>query len=66
MAIDTFGIDRVMWGTGYPGYHRIEYGWISLKNELKLAQEGFDWLSSNERDKYLGLNAMRIWNWDCL
>ncbi|MDA0596244.1 MAG: amidohydrolase family protein [Chloroflexi bacterium] len=64
MAISAFGVDRVMWGTGYPGYHRVEHGWLSLADELKLVREGFDWLSSREQDKYLGGNAIRIWNWN--
>ncbi len=64
MAVNTFGIDRVMWGTGYPGYHRVEHGWLSLEDELKLVREGFDWLTPLERDKYLGGNALRIWDWD--
>jgi L-fuconolactonase len=64
MAIDAFGIDRVMWGTGYPGYHRVDHGWLSLEDELKLVNEGFDWLTAEERAKYLGENAMRIWNWN--
>jgi L-fuconolactonase len=64
MSIDAFGIDRVMWGTGYPGYHRVENGWLSLEDELKLVREGFDWLTAEERDKYLGENAMRVWSWN--
>ena len=64
MAIDAFGIDRCMWGTGYPGYHRVAHGWLSLEDELRLVSEGFDWLSADEREKYLGENAMHIWNWD--
>ena len=64
MAMDAFGIDRVMWGTGYPGYHRVEHGWLTLADELKLVREGFDWLTTEEQDKYLGLNAMRVWDWD--
>jgi len=64
MAIDAFGIDRVMWGTGYPGYHRVDHGWLSLEDELKLVNEGFDWLTAEERAKYLGENAMHIWNWN--
>jgi L-fuconolactonase len=63
MSMDAFGMDRVMWGTGYPGYHRVENGWLSLADELKLVREGFDWLTSDEVDKYLGLNAMDVWNW---
>jgi len=64
MAMDAFGVDRVMWGTGYPGYHRVEHGWLSLEDELKLVRDGFDWLSAEEKNKYLGLNALRIWDWD--
>tara|TARA_Y100001936_G_C16083529_1_gene679790 strand:+ start:3174 stop:3989 length:816 start_codon:yes stop_codon:yes gene_type:complete len=63
MAIDAFGIDRVIWGTGYPGYHRVENGWLSLADELKLVRESFNWLTHQEKNKYLGLNAMRIWRW---
>ena len=57
-AIDAFGIDRCMWGTGYPGYHRVEHGWLSLEDELRLVREGFDWLTPEERNKYLGENAI--------
>lgn len=64
MAIDAFGIDRCMWGTGYPGYHRVKHGWLSLEDELRLVREGFDWLTADERAKYLGENAMRVWKWN--
>ena len=66
LAIDAFGIERCMWGTGYPGYHRVEHGWLSLGDELRLVLEGFDWLTSNEKEKLLGQNAMDVWNWDKL
>jgi L-fuconolactonase len=64
LAIDAFGIERCIWGTGYPGYHRVEHGWLSLRDELRLVLEGFDWLTSNEQAKLLGQNAMDVWNWD--
>ncbi|HAG55372.1 MAG TPA: hypothetical protein DCL17_03090 [Dehalococcoidia bacterium] len=64
MAVDAFDIDRCMWGTGYPGYHRVDHGWLSLADELRLVREGFDWLTSGEQAKLLGDNAMRIWKWD--
>ena len=66
LAIDAFGIERCMWGTGYPGYHRVKHGWLSLEDELRLVLEGFDWLTSNEQAKLLGQNAMDVWNWDNL
>ena len=64
MAVDAFDIDRCMWGTGYPGYHRVDHGWLSLADELRLVREGFDWLTPGEQAKLLGDNAMRIWKWD--
>ena len=62
LSINEFGIDRCMWGTGYPGYHRTEHGWPTLAGELRIVREGFDWLTDAERDLLLGDNAARIWN----
>ena len=61
MAISEFGIERCMWGTGYPGPHRVEHGWPTLADELKIVREGFDWLSDHDRDLLLGDNAARLW-----
>ncbi len=59
--IDAFGIERCMWGTGYPGYHRVEHGWPSLADELKIVREAFDWLTDESRSLLLGDNAARVW-----
>ena len=61
MAIDAFGIERCIWGTGYPGYLREKNGWISLAEELRLVMEGFDWLTHAEREMLLGGNAKLIY-----
>ena len=61
MAIDAFGIERCIWGTGYPGYLREKNGWISLSDELRLIREGFDWLTNEERETLLGDNARRVY-----
>jgi L-fuconolactonase len=61
MAIDAFGIERCIWGTGYPGYLREKNGWITLADELRLVREGFDWLSDSDRAKLLGENARQIY-----
>lgn len=61
MAIDAFGIERCIWGTGYPGYLREKNGWISLADELRLVREGFGWLSVEEQEMLLGSNAQRIY-----
>ena len=61
MAIDAFGIDRCMWGTGYPGHHRTAHGWPTLAEELRIVREGFDWLSERDVALLLGENAARVW-----
>ena len=62
LAIEAFGIERCIWGTGYPGYLREKNGWIPLSEELRLVREGFDWLTTRERDMLLGENAKRIYD----
>ncbi len=59
-AIDAFGIERCLWGTGYPGHHRLKHGWPSLADELRLVREGFDWLSADDQDLMLGRNPQRL------
>lgn len=62
MAIDAFGIDHCLWGTGYPGYHRVKHGWPTLDEEVRIVREAFDWLTADEQAKMLGENATRIWD----
>ena len=62
-TIDTFGIDKCIWGTGYPGHLRIKHGWLSLHDEIRLIREDFSWLTSCEKRKLLGLNALKLWKW---
>ncbi len=61
LAIEAFGIERCIWGTGYPGYLREKNGWISLADELRLVREGFDWLTEEEQGMLLGGNAKGIY-----
>ena len=58
---DAFGIERLMWGTGYPGVHRTKYGWPTLADELMLVMDGYDWLSNSERQRLLGGTASAVW-----
>jgi predicted TIM-barrel fold metal-dependent hydrolase len=62
LAIDAFGIENCMWGTGYPGHHRTAHGWPTLAEEIRIVREGFDWLSGSETNLVLGGNAARVWN----
>lgn len=59
--LDAFGIERAMWGTGYPGLHREKHGWLSLADELRLVREGYDFLSAEEKDRLLGGTAVEVW-----
>jgi L-fuconolactonase len=62
--VAAFGIDRCMWGTGYPGTrHRLKAKWPTLADELRLVREGFDFLSDSDRAKLLGENARKVWGW---
>lgn len=58
---DSFGPDRLLWGTGYPAHHRTKHGWLSLADELRLVRTGFDFLTGPEKAKLLGDNAARVW-----
>ncbi len=60
-AVDSFGVERCLWGTGYPGHLRVEHGWPALDGELRIVREGFDWLSDGDRALILGENAAGIW-----
>lgn len=60
--IAAFGIDRCLWGTGYPSdRHRAAFHWPSMADELRLVREGFAFLSDADRRKLLGDNAARVW-----
>ncbi len=62
-GIDAFGIDRCLWGTGYPGHLRVAHGWPPLADELRLVREGLDWLTATERASILGENARRLFDY---
>ncbi|MBM3934821.1 MAG: amidohydrolase [SAR202 cluster bacterium] len=59
---NAYGINRLMWGTGYPGKHRIKHNWPTLDQELRIIREGIDWLSKAEKDRLLGGTAAEVWN----
>ena len=59
--LDAFGVERAMWGTGYPGHHRVKHNWLSLADELRLVREGYDFLTSAEKDRLLGGTAAAVW-----
>jgi predicted TIM-barrel fold metal-dependent hydrolase len=51
----------MVWGTGYPGHHRVKHHWPTLDQELRLVREGLPFLSQRQRDQILGGAAAAIW-----
>lgn len=61
-ALEKFGAERIVWGTGYPGRHRVKHNWPTLAQELKLIREGLTFLAPDQIDRILGGTAAEIWN----
>jgi L-fuconolactonase len=60
--IAAFGVDRCLWGTGYPSDRlRASFHWPAMSEELRLVREGFDFLTERDRRKLLGDNAVNLW-----
>jgi predicted TIM-barrel fold metal-dependent hydrolase len=58
---ETFGPERLMWGTGFPGATREEAGRPSLRQELDLIRKEIPFFTAADREKILGRNAARLW-----
>ena len=58
---NAFGAERMVWGTGYPGHHRLKHNWPTLTQELRLIREGLPFLKTSDVDLILGGTAARIW-----
>ncbi|MFH1571586.1 MAG: amidohydrolase family protein [Gemmatimonadota bacterium] len=61
LLLNAFGARRTMWGTGYPGHHRVKHKWPTLEDELRLVNEGLDFLSRAARHRILGGTAAEVW-----
>ena len=57
---DAFGIERMMWGTGYPGHHRTKHKWPTLGEELQFIRD-IPWLTEAEKARVLGGTAQQVW-----
>lgn len=60
--LSAFGAERMVWGTGYPGHHRVKHNWPTLAQELRLIREGLPFLSDNDQERILGGTAAQLWN----
>ena len=58
---ESFGPDRLLWGTGYPGAARACFGRPDLGQEIALIREVIPFLSDEDRAKILGRNAAELW-----
>ena len=61
LLYDKFGCSRLLWGTGYPGHHRIKNNWHTLEDELRLISEGIPFFLEKDIDWILGKTAKNIW-----
>ncbi len=59
--VSAFGSERTLWGTGYPGYHRVKHKWPALADELRLIREGLPFLSEADKTRILGGTAAALW-----
>jgi predicted TIM-barrel fold metal-dependent hydrolase len=59
--VGTFGAERMVWGTGYPGHHRVKHNWPTLDQELHLVRERLPFLTEAQRERILGGTAAEIW-----
>lgn len=59
--LSAFGASRTVWGTGYPGHHRVKHNWPTLADELRLIREGLPFLSTTDKEQVLGKTAQRLW-----
>jgi predicted TIM-barrel fold metal-dependent hydrolase len=58
---DTFGPDRLLWGTGFPGATRAQADRPPLRQELALIQSEIPFFTAADRAKILGANAAKLW-----
>jgi predicted TIM-barrel fold metal-dependent hydrolase len=59
--LHAFGSERTVWGTGYPGHHRVKHQWPSLAEDLRLIRAGLPFLSSVDQERILGRTAEKLW-----
>jgi predicted TIM-barrel fold metal-dependent hydrolase len=58
---ESFGPDRLLFGTGYPGSSREAYDRPTLRKEIDLILKEYTFLQDQDRQKILGTNAARLW-----
>lgn len=62
VLLEAFGAERMVWGTGYPGHHRVKNSWPPLAEELRLIREGLPFLTEREKEQILGGTAAVVWD----
>lgn len=61
---DAFGPERLLWGTGFPGITRDEYGRPGLRQELDLIEKEIPFFTAEDRANILGGNATKLWGFE--
>lgn len=58
---EAFGPDRLLFGTGYPGQARADYGRPNLGMEIDLIRNKIPCFTKEDSEKILGRNAAYLW-----
>lgn len=58
---ETFGPDRLLFGTGYPGAARAAYQRPTLDREIDLIRSEIPFFTKEDREMILGRNAVKLW-----
>ena len=58
---ESFGPERLLFGTGYPGAARAAYGRPTLSREIDLIRNEIPFFTREDREKILGRNAVELW-----
>jgi predicted TIM-barrel fold metal-dependent hydrolase len=58
---ETFGPERLLFGTGYPGTARAAYQRPTLDKEIELIDKEIPFFTKDDREKILGRNAAKLW-----
>jgi predicted TIM-barrel fold metal-dependent hydrolase len=59
--LDAFGVQRTIWGTGYPGHHRTKHHWLTLADEIRLIRDGLPFVTARDAERILGETAASLW-----
>jgi predicted TIM-barrel fold metal-dependent hydrolase len=61
---ETFGPERLLFGTGYPGAARADYARPTLDREIDLIRREIPFFTKEDSENILGRNAAALWGFE--